>query len=87
MRKSMMVDVSELMELLVVYFRILSPAGYPGQAIKELANLWYWILIPVIGFGIRLRLFSYVKINIRKKLGAAGEINSGLEMPVNIMEI
>ncbi|NOZ83886.1 MAG: hypothetical protein GXP60_03615 [Epsilonproteobacteria bacterium] len=96
MRKSMMmIDVSGLMGLLVVYFGILSLVDYPNQAIKEFANLWYWTSILIIGFGIRLGLFSYVKVNIYEKSFCVAEVSSVrkiivhglLEMPISIMEI
>ncbi len=57
MRKPIMVGVSGSIGLLTVYFGILSLTNSPGHAIEEFANLWYWISILVVGFGIRLGLF------------------------------
>lgn len=84
MHKPIMVGVSGSIGLLTVYFGILSLANSPGHAIEEFANLWYWISILVVGFGIQLGLFSYIRINIRKKspgataeVAAAGGISAG----------
>lgn len=70
--------------LLIIYFGILTWANSLSHALEQFSEMWYWISILVIGFGIQLGLYSYIRFNIRKKVTgvtaevtAAGGISTG----------
>lgn len=58
--------------LIGLYFLILSVANSPGYAISQFRSLWYWFLPLVIGFGVQLGLYTYVKRFEHDKLHGAG---------------
>lgn len=47
--------------LLVFYFVIVSWAADFYHAVDEFFTLWYWVIPLVVGFGIQVGLFAYVK--------------------------
>jgi len=47
--------------LIGLYFIILSVANSPSYAFSQLQDLWYWFLPLVVGFGIQLGLYTYIK--------------------------
>lgn len=47
--------------LMAIYFLILSTANSFSYAINQLSELWYWFIPLVLGFGIQVTLFSYIK--------------------------
>lgn len=47
--------------LLGIYFGILSWANSFTHAIEQFINLWYWISLLVVGFGIQMGLFTYIR--------------------------
>lgn len=59
-----------------LYFLVLTLANSFQHAIQEFARMWYWILLLVIGFGIQIGLYTYVKSYIKLKniLGIKGNI-------------
>ena len=70
--------------LLIVYFGILTWTISLRHALEVFTGIWYWIIILAVGFGIQLALYSYIRINIRKKgaaetaeVAAAGGISTG----------
>ncbi|MBS3149461.1 hypothetical protein J4455_02085 [Candidatus Woesearchaeota archaeon] len=62
--------------LLSLYFLVLILANSPQHAIQEFARMWYWILFLVIGFGIQIGLYTYIRSYIKLKsiLGIKGNI-------------
>lgn len=62
--------------LLSLYFLVLILANSVQHAIQEFARMWYWILFLVIGFGIQIGLYTYIKSYIKLKsiLGIKGNI-------------
>lgn len=77
MRKNrpMIVGVSGSIGLLIIYFAVLSWVNSLSHALEQFSEMWYWILILVIGFGIQLGLYSYIRFNIGKKVsGATAEV-------------
>lgn len=61
--------------LLIIYFGILTWANSLSHALEQFSQMWYWISILVVGFGIQLGLYSYIRFNIRKKVtGATAEV-------------
>lgn len=57
--------------LLLIYFILLGWDNSFSHAIEQFLELWYWIIILVTGFGIQLGLYSYIKLNIHRKVTAA----------------
>lgn len=73
--RSIIVGVSGSIGLLIIYFGILIWANSFSHALEQFSEMWYWISILVIGFGIQLGLYSYIRSNIRKKIpGATAEV-------------
>src|SRR3990167_1469464 len=62
--------------LLTLYFLILIFANSLQHAIQEFLRMWYWVLLLVIGFGLQIGLFIYLKgfIKLRKIMGVSGSI-------------
>ncbi len=61
--------------LLIIYFVILTVANSFSHALEQLSEIWYWISILVIGFGVQLGLYSYIRFNISRKVkGATAEV-------------
>lgn len=56
MRKSrpIIVGVSGSIGLLIIYFAVLSWVNSLSHALEQFSEMWYLILILVIGFGIQL---------------------------------
>lgn len=82
--KPIIIGVIGVAGLLIVYFGILTWAVSLRHALEVFAGIWYWIIILAIGFGIQLGLYSYIRINIRKKgaaetaeVATAGGISTG----------
>lgn len=53
--------------LLSIYFLILTVANSFSHAIGQFKNMWYWITLLVLGFGIQVGLFIYMRAAIRLK--------------------
>jgi hypothetical protein len=61
--------------LLTVYFGIVTLANSFSHALEQLSEMWYWVTLLVIGFGIQIALYSYARINLREKVkGAKAEV-------------
>ncbi|MCL5985369.1 MAG: hypothetical protein M1371_02245 [Actinobacteria bacterium] len=82
--KPIIIGAIGVVGLLIIYFGILSWVISLKHALEVFAGIWYWIIILAIGFGIQLGLYSYIRINIRKKAPAetaevatAGGISTG----------
>ena len=62
--------------LLGVYFIILSSFNSFSHAVQQFAYQWYWISLLVIGFGLQIGLYTYVKefIKIKQMAGITGNI-------------
>ena len=62
--------------LLLFYFGLLSIINSYTHALDELARIWYWILLLVLGFGVQVGLFAYARLHIRR-IRASGVVASG----------
>lgn len=51
--------------LLTIYFLILTLANSFSHSIEQFKEMWYWIAVPVLGFGIQAGLYSYVRKEIK----------------------
>lgn len=61
------------LSLLTIYFLILTLANSFSHSIEQFKEIWYWISILVLGFGIQAGLYSYIRMALkaRKESGAA----------------
>jgi hypothetical protein len=59
--------------LLTVYFLIVSVAESFSHSIEQFKELWYWITLLVLGFGIQAGLYTYIRgvMKLRKETGIA----------------
>lgn len=56
--------------LLLVYMGILTVAESFDHAVTQLTELWYWITPLVIGFGVQVGLYSYIRGAFRTRMAA-----------------
>jgi hypothetical protein len=66
-KKPIIVGSIASLALLSTYFIILTIAGSIEYATRQFLDIWYWILILVLGFGGQVGLFVYIKNAIREK--------------------
>lgn len=84
-KKFIIIGLSASLLLLILYFGILSLAESFSHAIQQFSQMWYWILILVIGFGVQVGLYFYIRESIRLKqmtspttaVAASGGISTG----------
>jgi len=63
------------LSLFIIYFSILSIANSFEHAIDQFIQMWYWVSLLVIGFGIQVGLYSFIRNSMKQKLaGAATEV-------------
>jgi len=63
------------LSLFIIYFSILSIANSFKHAIDQFIQMWYWVSLLVIGFGIQVGLYSFIRNSMKQKLaGAATEV-------------
>jgi hypothetical protein len=61
--------------LFLIYFVILTFANSLDHAIEQFFQIWYWILILALGFGIQVGLYYYIKYSKNMKIeGGASEM-------------
>ncbi len=63
--------------LLGVYFTILGIANSLTHAVEQFIQVWYWIMLLVIGFGIQIGLYSYIRMKAREKAAKSTVIATG----------
>ena len=74
-KKSIIFGLIGSLSLLLIYFLILIILNSFSHAIEQFVDMWYFILILVIGFGIQIGLYSYIKMSIHEKIkGATAEV-------------
>ena len=52
--------------LLAIYAGILTLAQGTQHALEQTASLWYWLLALIVGFGIQVGLFSFIRQSLHK---------------------
>ncbi len=55
------------LSLLSLYFIILSLANSFSHAIEQFSQMWYWILLLVVGFGFQVGLYFFIRASFRLK--------------------
>lgn len=67
--------------LLILYFLILTLANSFSHAVSQFSEMWYWILVLAIAFGVQVGLYAFIKerqkIVSGKVLFASGGISTG----------
>jgi hypothetical protein len=53
--------------LLVLYFLILTLASSASHAIEQFQVLWYWMLSLIVGFGVQVGLYAYIRLEIKHR--------------------
>jgi hypothetical protein len=83
-KKPIIVGSIASLALLSIYFIILTIAASIEYATRQFLDIWYWIVILVLGFGGQVGLFVYIKNAIREKtaklnaeIAATGGITTG----------
>ncbi|MFC1491301.1 hypothetical protein ACFLQ0_01775 [Nitrospinota bacterium] len=58
-----------------IFFGILAWGNSFDHALEQFSEIWYWISLLTVGFGIQLGLFTHVKIHVHEKIaGATAEV-------------
>ncbi len=65
--------------LLAIYFGVLTFAESSSYALSQFLEMWYWISLLAVGFGIQLGLHTHIKAALRQRRAgaAAGVAASG----------
>ncbi|MFQ6056389.1 MAG: hypothetical protein ACE5J3_10465, partial [Methanosarcinales archaeon] len=66
-KKHIVIGIIAGLILLAIYFTILSIANSFSHATEQFIEMWYWISALVIGFGIQVGLYSYIRTSIHTK--------------------
>jgi hypothetical protein len=66
-KKPIIVGSIASLALLSIYFIILTIAGSIEYAMRQFLDIWYWLVILILGFGGQVGLFVYIKNAIREK--------------------
>jgi hypothetical protein len=86
MRKNTQIYVGILgsLGLFALYLTTLTLAESFSHALEQFASMWFWIILLVIGFGVQLGLYTFMRINIRRrksghtaKVATTGGISTG----------
>lgn len=64
--------------LLAFYVIVASLLGGFSFALDNFVKLWYWMIPLVVGFGIQIGMFFYVKGEMHKKATAQAAASSGI---------
>src|SRR3989338_4534637 len=63
--------------LLAFYFIIASLLGGVSFALDNFIKLWYWMIPLVVGFGIQIGMFFYIKGEMHKKATGTAAASTG----------
>ena len=73
--RPIIIGVSGAIGLLTLYFGIVTLANSFSHALEQFSEMWYWITLLVIGFGVQIGLYSYARSGLREKVkGAKAEV-------------
>ncbi len=53
--------------LLALFFGALTLTNSFAHALEQFAELWYWVLLLAVGFGIQLGLYTHIRIQLRER--------------------
>ncbi len=84
MKRHILVGVGAAVLLIIAYLGIITLAQDWTHALKQTAELWYWVLALAGGFGIQAGLFSFIRQSIRERrtattgsVAASGGVSAG----------
>ena len=63
--------------LLAFYFIVASLLGGVSFALDNFVKLWYWMIPLVVGFGVQIGMFFYVKGEMHKKATGTAAASTG----------
>ena len=63
--------------LLAFYFVVASLLGGVSFALDNFVKLWYWMIPLVVGFGVQIGMFFYVKSEMHKKATGTAAASTG----------
>lgn len=66
-KKPLILGFSAGLFLFGFYFLILSLVQSFSHALEQFTQLWYWILILVVGFGLQVGLYSFIREKIQER--------------------
>lgn len=66
-KRFIIIGLAGSLSLLVLYFIVLSAANSFTHAVSQFAQMWYWILLLIVGFGLQVGLYSYIRASFRLK--------------------
>ncbi len=72
--RSLLFGAAGSIALLMVYFGILIFANSFSHAVEQFIQMWYWVLILAIGFGIQVGLYSHIRSFNKNVTGATAEV-------------
>ena len=70
MKRHILVGIGAAALLIVIYLGIITLAQDLTHALRQTAELWYWVLALAGGFGIQAGLFSFIRRTIRERRAA-----------------
>lgn len=76
--KYVLIGLSASGILLAFYLIVASLLGGVSFALDNFVKLWYWMVPLIIGFGIQIGLFFYVKNEMHKKATAQAAASTGI---------
>ena len=71
MKRHILIGTGAAALLIIIYLGIITLAQDLTHALKQTAELWYWVLALAGGFGIQAGLFSFIRQGIRQRRAAA----------------
>lgn len=79
LKKHILIGVGAAVLLILFYLGIITLAQDLTHALKQTAELWYWVLALAVGFGVQAGLFSFVRYGMqqRRKSATASVATSG----------
>lgn len=77
-KKITLIGFSAALLLLILYFGVLSLAESFSHAIEQFLQMWYWILILVVGFGIQVGLYSFIRESQKEISGGMVATSGGI---------
>ncbi|MEK6983927.1 MAG: hypothetical protein AABX33_05115 [Nanoarchaeota archaeon] len=64
--------------LLIFYFTVASLLGGVSFAVDNFVKLWYWMIPLIVGFGIQMAMFFYIKGEMHRKASAEAAASAGI---------
>lgn len=76
--KYVLIGISASGALFTFYLLVASLLGGISFALDNFVKLWYWMVPLIIGFGIQIGLFFYVKNEMHRKATAQAAASTGI---------